>query len=79
MAEYVCRIDETRSDAMGNMPCERREEVVRCRDCAMFEHKAFGSPQGGYFRCWDYCNRWAEDVDPEGFCAWGRAKGGSNV
>ena len=29
MCEYVFEIDESRADAMGNMPCERREEIVR--------------------------------------------------
>ena len=31
MTEYVCRIDESRADAMGNMPCERREIAARLR------------------------------------------------
>lgn len=29
MTEYVFEIDESRADAMGNVPCERREEIVR--------------------------------------------------
>lgn len=29
MTEHVCFIDESRADAMGSMPCERREEIVR--------------------------------------------------
>lgn len=29
MTEYVCFIDESSADATGNMPCERREEIVR--------------------------------------------------
>ena len=83
MAEYVFEIDETRSDAMGNMPCERREEVVRCRDCKnAFELEggwAIDFP--GKFNCsryaqWDYYDDepgvWL--VEPDGFCAWGRRK-----
>ena len=37
MTEYVFEIDESRADAMGSMPCKRREEIVRCRDCAKSE------------------------------------------
>lgn len=70
MAEYVCEISyEGKGGNHGTF--ERKERVVRCRDCKEFQHKAFGNPTRGYFRCWDYCNRWAEDVDPDGFCAWG--------
>ena len=29
MCEYVFEIDESRADAFGNMPCKRREEIVR--------------------------------------------------
>ena len=88
MAEYVFEIDESRADALGNMPCERREEVVRCRDCA-HAIRLEGEPAEArpgmlncvYFAQWDYYDdepgMWL--VEPDGFCAWGRAKGGSNV
>ena len=56
--------------------CYRRERVVRCRDCVMCEHKAIGNQHRGYFREWDYCYHWAEDVEPDGFCAWGEPRGG---
>lgn len=59
MAEYVFEIDETRADAMGNMPCERREEIVRCRDC-----DAYGQLDG-------FCDMLQRRVMPDGFCAWG--------
>lgn len=29
MCEHVFEIDESRADAIGSMPCERREEIVR--------------------------------------------------
>lgn len=29
MCEHVFEIDESRADAMGSMPCERLEEIVR--------------------------------------------------
>ena len=34
MAEYVFEIDESRADAMGNMPCERRAVAARLREAA---------------------------------------------
>lgn len=34
MSEYVFFIDETRMDIMGNMPSQKKEPIVRCRDCA---------------------------------------------
>ena len=66
MAEYVFEIDETRSDAMGNMPCERREEVVRCRDCVHWRKP------NDYER--SKCTGAMAFVEPtpEGFCAWGK-------
>lgn len=68
MAEYVFEIDESRADAMGNVPCERREEVVRCRDCK------YAREEG------TVCNWFADfdgviipsTVEPDGFCAWGQ-------
>ena len=88
MAEYVFEIDESRADALGNVPCERREEVVRCRDCknaSKLEGEWLESHPGMldclHFAQWDYYDdepgMWL--VEPDGFCAWGRAKGGSNV
>lgn len=34
MPEYVFAIDETRMDIMGNMPCRKKDPIVRCRECA---------------------------------------------
>lgn len=69
MSEYVFEIDESRADVMGSMPCERREEVVRCRDCVHAHERA------------KYCDRFSScgltdfvDVEPYGFCAWGKRR-----
>lgn len=62
MAEYVVRVDESRADIMGNMPCERRERIVRCRDCRRsFEER-------GELWCRGIVG---PPVEPDGFCAWG--------
>ena len=81
MSEYVCDIRQDyldvpydSDDFSGTL--ERRERVVRCRDCVYYKHKAIGNPNKGYFREWDYCDHWAEDVEPDGFCAWGEPRGG---
>lgn len=74
MTEYVFEIDESCADAMGNMPCKRREEIVRCRDCGRAYRRSGGV----------YCSRvlqWGSNdrpaplpVDSDGFCAWGRKR-----
>lgn len=75
MAEYVFKIDESRADAMGSMPCERLEDIVRCRDCKYaMEHRSksilgteivtltcSGPIQGAYSE--------GADVEPEDFCS----------
>ena len=80
MTEYVFEIDESRADAMGSMPCKRREEIVRCRDCAYAVERrtesiietelvtltCSGPIQGAYSE--------GADVEPEGFCAWGEER-----
>ena len=49
MTEYVFEIDESRADAMGSMPCKRREEIVRCRDCAHWQKDPTADNMGV---CW---------------------------
>ena len=62
MAEYVFEIDESRADALGSMPCERREEVVRCRDCVCAWREGTS------------CRVFNAFDEPDGFCAWGRRR-----
>lgn len=66
MAEYVFEIDESRADALGNMLCERREEVVRCRDCAHWR-KPTKDERSKCTGAMAYVK-----PTPDGFCAWGR-------
>ena len=82
MTEYVCEITQDypgipyeHEDFSGTM--ERREEVVRCRDCAYAVERrtesiietelvtltCSGPIQGAYSE--------GADVEPDGFCAWG--------
>lgn len=61
MSEYVC----------DNATGERKEDIVRCRDCKHYE-------KSKWIICTDIsdvCMFWADGkgvkVDPNGFCAWG--------
>lgn len=66
MTEYVFEIDESRADAMGSMPCERREKVVRCRACRCFD--AYESCDVGW------CSGWECLTEADGFCHLGKAE-----
>jgi hypothetical protein len=43
-----------------------KENIVRCRDC-----KHYTDDEMEYYH---YCGSWCEQVDPDGFCAWGEKK-----
>ena len=46
------------------------EEIVRCRDCELFEA---GCCEHGTE---DWCYRWGESIENRnGFCAWGKRRG----
>lgn len=40
--------------------------VVRCRDC-----KHYTEDDMEYYH---YCGNWCEQVEPDGFCAWGKRR-----
>ena len=48
---------------------EKREEIVRCKDCVHFERTA----RNGICHRSEFLPMWAE---PGGFCAWGKRKEG---
>lgn len=43
-----------------------RESVVRCRDC-----RDYTDDEMEYYH---YCGSWCEQVEPNGYCAWGEKK-----
>lgn len=45
---------------------ERDGEIVRCRDCRHYTEDEM--------EFYQYCNRWCEQVEPDGFCAWGERR-----
>ena len=70
MSEYI--VYDTRFDANATViGYERREEIVRCRDCRYYE--AVPEDSG------DWCGYWTDrvyaDVRGIGFCAWGERRG----
>ena len=42
-------------------------EVVRCREC-----RYYTDDEMEYFH---YCGEWCEQVEPDGYCAWGERRG----
>lgn len=44
----------------------QREEIVRCKDC-----KHYTEDEMEYYH---YCGSWCEQVEPNGFCAWGERR-----
>lgn len=69
MSEYVFAIDETRMDIMGNMPCRKKEQIVRCSECAK------RMPGDRDDRLW--CSQHGCWTSTDGFCHHGRAGEGS--
>lgn len=45
---------------------KRRGDLVRCRDC-----KHYTDDEMEYYH---YCGSWCEQVEPDGFCAWGERR-----
>ena len=75
MTEYVCDIKQDypgipyeHEDFSGTM--ERREEIVRCRDCASINPTTDGRR---------YCKRWSHIVPLDGYCWRGEAKNGEEA
>ena len=74
MAEYVYgpRVESRHGGIVWRVtPCaERRERVVRCRDCAMYD-----AEDGMCVRDPEHTGRgWY--ARPDGFCAWGEPREG---
>lgn len=77
MTEYI--YGSVKCERIPEYRLERREEIVRCRDCEHYRaHKWFevvvGTPLGTDIS--DVCLLWADGckVEPDGFCAWGERR-----
>lgn len=75
MTEHVCEIKQDYPDVPWesddfNGTVERREEIVRCRDCASIKPTTDGRR---------YCKRWSHIVPLDGYCWRGEAKNGEEA
>lgn len=64
MTEYIT---EFFGSSSGGSYTERREPIVRCRDCRHYQDHNFGSKL-------DWCRYFHYDVHLDGFCKWGERK-----
>jgi hypothetical protein len=68
MAEYIT---EFFGSSSGGSYTERREEIVRCRDCKYFAVKSSDHE----FRSDWFCKLFRHGcAEPDGFCKWGERK-----
>lgn len=73
MSEYVVDFGDKSSAFVGLAMAEAeshgatlKERVVRCRDC-----KHYTEDEAEYYH---YCGSWCEQVEPDGYCAWGERR-----
>lgn len=80
MAEYIT---EFFGSSSGGSYTERREEIVRCRDCKHVKHDPEWQPDRRFkpVDMWTCHAEWCEGfegdhpaVEPDGFCKWGERK-----
>lgn len=70
MSEFVFWDGDVREGYGGNRPCEQREEIVRCSDCA---HASSACAEYGPDAL--YCIVMDGIMDPDGFCSFGERRG----
>ena len=82
MSEYIVGGPFEHDDVfVANMGAERthlygyelREPIVRCRDCAFMGHDKDGA-YCTHFECWLCGEPSFTDVEPDGYCAWGKRR-----
>ena len=73
MNEYI--YGSVECECIPEFKLERREEIVRCRDCKHYREHEFVLITDVS----DVCLFWAEGVKvaPDGFCAWGERREGA--
>lgn len=66
MSEYIYGTDEHQGHWLTG------EEIVRCEDCRHYYEVDNYHPSGNYvMRCCNYFDTYNDEVEPDGFCAWG--------
>ena len=61
--ERICYIEPFDAESST---VDYREPIVRCSDC-----KHWTEDEMEYYH---YCGNWCEQVEPDGFCAWGERR-----
>lgn len=78
--EYICRFVGESGQHRAVYERTEHKPLVRCRDCK-FYHEVVGVVDSSELLakkcCW-YFDTWANEVNPDGFCAWGKKKENSN-
>ena len=74
MAEYVCEVTTRCTEYGALTDHERRERIVRCRDCRHAEHFESGLC-GPFILCGHFESEGCKAmVEPDGFCKWGEER-----
>ena len=82
MSEYIVELDSKHSVALKLAFAEEMRggdfvhgKVVRCMDCKYYYEAEEYHPQGNYDRrCCKYFGTYDDEVEPDGFCAWGERR-----
>ena len=77
MSEYIVTCDEETASWIGN-DIDSMKPLVRCRDCARFIPQGtfrFNSGVANKSTC-EVIRGFVVQIDPDGFCAWGKKKVG---
>lgn len=84
MAEYIfydsepVEVTDYRGGTHRVYQHEKREEIVRCKDCIHYYEAEEYHPQGNYNRrCCKYFDTYNDEVEPDGFCKWGEKRDAS--
>lgn len=70
MSEYIVELTEENHIRLMAECDGIHEEVVRCRDCKHYHAEINGCDEFGDIWHDEYAN-----VEPDGFCAWGKRRG----
>lgn len=74
MSEYIITCNKETALWIGN-DVDSMRPIVRCRDCKYYYEADNYHPQGNYNRrCCKYFDAYDDEVEPDGYCAWGERK-----
>lgn len=78
MTEYIGYLDEDHAPVV-----DMAQEIVRCRDCEHYNVWDLSAIWGNHEHDVTFCLRFIDgmrmEVEPDGFCAWGKRRNNENV